>query len=162
MTQPSRDRQKCFGGILSINPRLNRMPIKLDSLLRQRQRFTCRHTQLPRDKINASDSLADGVFHLQTRVHFHEPKSILAEPFGPIDDKFNRPGAFVPNGFSSAYGSCSHNISHLFAHAGCGGFFDHLLIPALKRTVPLKKMYSFLPVAKNLNFDMASCGNVFF
>jgi hypothetical protein len=70
-------RAKIAIGILGINATLDRMPSKYHLILLNLQFFALCHPNLFSDQVYPRDHLRDGVFHLNTGVHFHEVKIAL-------------------------------------------------------------------------------------
>ena len=93
---------------------------------------------------------------LKPRVHFHEPESILAQPFGDIGDELDGARAAV------AYGLCrddrrrAHRCAHSFGQIRCRALLDDLLVAALQRAVSLEQVHRVaVCVGEHLHLDMA-------
>ncbi len=69
---PPRLRHEIMACIFRAQPDFDRVPRECDVLLPQRQRLAGRDAQLQFDQIEPGDRFGDGMFDLQTCVHFHE------------------------------------------------------------------------------------------
>ena len=130
------------------------MPFNLQLLLLLRQTRTCSNPQLPLHQIHACDRFRHRMFNLQARVHFHEPKTVLAQTIRTVHDKLYRSRTRVPDRFCSAHSSLAHSCTHRVVHAGCRCFFNHLLVAPLKRTIALEQMHRVRAIPKHLDFYM--------
>ena len=105
------------------------------------------------------------MLYLQAGVHFHE---VELHGFGLVvaalfDDEFHRARTHIVDGTGGSHGCCTHLRAQRFRHAGCGRFFQHLLVAALHRAIALKQIHAVaLAVAKHLDFNMARALHVFF
>jgi hypothetical protein len=57
--------KKVIGRIFGVHPRFDGVAAHHNLFLRQRQRFTLGHGDLPGYQVNARDHFGDGVLHLQ-------------------------------------------------------------------------------------------------
>ena len=90
-------RQETLFRVFGIQPRFDRMAVKTNFLLPQRQCFAACNPELPLDQIEASDRFRDGMLDLQPRIHFHEPERIRTQPLRTVGDELHRPRPNVAN-----------------------------------------------------------------
>src|SRR5205085_10673255 len=76
-------RQEVALGILGVDTRLDRMPLRLYRLLREWQPLARGNAMLPLDEIEPGDHFGLRVLDLQPRVHLHEvePAIVLGDEF---------------------------------------------------------------------------------
>ena len=103
------------------------------------------------------------MLHLQAGVHLHEPDAIGAQAPRGVSDEFDRPGALIVHGLRGADGGGAQGGAGLLIHARRGGLFDHLLVPALKRTVALEEVDDVAgAVTEHLDLDVTWAGYIGF
>ena len=78
MLEPADARQEALRRILGVEPRLDRVAVDRQLVLRLRQLLAARDAQLPFDQVLAGDLLGHRMLDLQPRVHFHEPDAVGA------------------------------------------------------------------------------------
>ena len=118
--------------------------------LHVRQRLACCHPQLPLDQIQPGDHLGHWMLHLQTGVHLHK-----VEGTAGVNDELHRAGAHVAHSARRRDGGFTHGLTAGCIHAGGGGFFNHLLVAPLHRTVALEEVHHVaVCVSEDLNLDM--------
>ena len=162
MAQTPRRGQKVISRILGIQPRFDRVTVYAQRVLRQWQGRAKGYMQLPCHQINAGDRLGDRMLDLQSGVHLHKPEPVRAQPVRGINDKFDRSCALIANHLSCGDRCVTHCRPHLKGHTRRGRLFDDFLMTPLQRAVTFKKMHSMGAVTKDLYFNMARCGDVFF
>jgi hypothetical protein len=80
-----------------------------------------------------------------------------------LDDELHRAGAHVVHGTGRCHRGLAHLLAQLGRHAGCGGFFQHLLVAALHGTVALEQVHAVaMRVAKHLDLNVARALHVLF
>ena len=72
-------------GVFSINSALDRDAFAFNFILSEREFFTCRNFYLLLDQVNSGDHFRNGMFDLNSRVHFNEVKVVIF-----VDNEFNR------------------------------------------------------------------------
>ena len=83
-------------------------------------------------------------------------------PFGSVGDELDRARADIIHRARRLHRRRAHRRPRLSIHAGGGRLFDHLLVAALERTVPLEQMDDVaVPVAEYLHLDMARAEDIF-
>ena len=127
------------------------MAIELHLLLRQRQRFAGGNADHQFDEIEAGDAFGDGVFHLEAGIHFKEVEAAISP-----GDELHRAGAEIADVAGQGDGLFAHRLAHFRRDERGGGFFHHLLVAALDRTIALVQIEDVaLLVADQLDFDVA-------
>ena len=116
---------------LGVDSNLDGMAVDFQIFLFERQRHTRGDADLFPHQILPKNRLGDWVFHLQTGVHFDEIElAILIEEFDGA-----RTGVAH---FANRIGTDFADLGALFrGDAGAGGFFKHLLVATLQRTIAL-------------------------
>ena len=142
------------------------MAVQAQLFLAQRQRLAAGHAQLPLDQVGAGDGFGDRMLDLQAGVHLHEVEAHLLGRFiaaGLLDDEFHCAGADVVDSAGGGDGGFAHLAAQFGRHAGRGGFFEHLLVATLHRTVALEQVHDVaVAVAKDLDLDVARAQHVLF
>ncbi len=150
-------RHKVLLRILSVDPRLDGVAVKLDLVLRQRQLFAECHAQLPFDEIDAGDQLGHGMLDLQPRVHLDE-EHVLA-----VGDEFDGAGADILDRSSSFPRGGAHRLALLGIERRRRRLLDHLLMAALQSALALEqRQQTAVAVADHLHLDMPGVVDVFF
>ena len=124
--------QKVARRILGVDAGLDGVAAQGELVLGQRQGFAGGDTQLPFHQVLAGDHLGDGMFHLQTRIHFHEVE------IAALGDEFHRPGPDIADRARRGDGGMAHRGPTRRVEAGGRRFLDHFLVAALDRTVTFK------------------------
>ena len=84
-------------------------------------------------------------------------------PLGGVGDELHRAGADIADGAGGADGGGGDLGAGLVAHAGRGGFLDHLLVAALQGAVALEQVDDVaVAVGEDLDLDVARAGDVGF
>ena len=129
------------------------MSVDLEVLLNQTKARTFGNAQVKRDKVQPSNRLGNGVFHLNTRVHLKE------EILVPRDQKFDRAQPAIVQRFAQAHRVACDVVQKRSGQTPSRCFLDDFLVAALKRAIAFKQMYYMaLAVARDLHFDMARLG----
>ena len=129
-------------------------------LLSGRERLAGGHTELPLHQVGARHHLGHRVLDLEPGVHLHEPEPILAQPPGSIRDELHGAGAAVTDGPRRGDRGRPHRRAHRVRHARGRGLFDHLLVAALQRAVPLEQVHrAAVCVGEDLDLDVARGGD---
>ena len=72
-----------------------------------------------------------------------------------VRDELDGTCARVPDRFRRGDRGLAHLLAARWRHAGCRGFFQHLLVAALHRAVALEEMHdAAVRIAEHLHFDM--------
>ena len=126
------------------------MALDDDIVLREAERGAGGDPDLLAHEVDARHRLGDRMLDLQARVHLDEIELAV------LEQEFHRAGAAILE--------LAHRVGRQFAdpaallgvQRGRGGLFQHLLVPALQRTVSLPEMdASAKPVAQHLDLNMA-------
>ena len=97
------------------------------------------------------------MFHLQARVHFKKIKAAI------LRDEFHCAGTMILHGLGGGHCGGAHGVPHLSADARRGGFFNHLLVAALRGTIAFKQMHGIaVAIAKHLHFNMTRAFQIAF
>ena len=146
------------------NTGLDRIAIAVNVILRfdvnliRIQRITFRYQNLGLHQINICNFLTDGMFYLNTRVHFDEIVVFVC-----IHQEFQCTSIFVSYMFGQTNGICEDFFSDCIADSESGSKFHNFLMTALYRTVTVKEMHNVAVfVTQNLNFDMFGVTEIFF
>src|SRR5699024_10274154 len=83
------------GGVLGVDPGLDRVALEVHVFLGQRQPLAARDPELLGDQVDPGDRLGDGVLDLQAGVHLEEEGGIGG---GAVDDELDGAGAHVVHG----------------------------------------------------------------
>ena len=143
-------RQKVGLRVLGVQAHLDCMALQRHLVLRQRQCFAARHGQLPGHQVLAGDAFGDRVLDLQPRVHFQEVEAAFA-----VEQKLDRAGAHVLHRLGRSHRRRAHACTQGGIDGRRGRFLEHLLVPALDRTVALAEVDDVaVPVGKHLHFDV--------
>ena len=164
--------QELVLGILRGDPRLNREPALFDRCLVGdadlgiRQTISLRDANLRLDQIASRDDLGDGMLDLDARVDLDE-----VVPAVVTDQEFDRASVGVvrlPRHLQGVHRQPLADLSRcvlcgLAVEVGAGRVFDHLLMPALDRTIPLEQVHQVAVfVAQNLNLDVFGANHQLF
>ena len=124
-------------------------------VLGDRQRQAGSNADLLANQIQTGDGFGNGMFHLQAGVHLDE------EELAVFPQEFDGAGA--------AIFQLGNRFTHHFAHARPlggverrrRGFFQHLLVAALQRTIAFAQMDgAAMAIAEHLEFDVARLGKI--
>ena len=106
----------------------------------------------PVHQIDAGHRFGDTMLHLQAGVDFQKEKLLGA----CVHNKFHRAGRAVTGFAGQLARRVQQRLAHLGAQIGRWGFFHHLLVAPLQRTVALtQRQHVARAVAKNLHLDVA-------
>ena len=83
------------------------------------------------DQIDPCHPFCDRMLHLDSGIHFHKIKFSTL-----FQQKFNGSCIFVMRCLCRFYRCFAHSPAKLIRNHGTWGFFDHLLMISLHRTVP--------------------------
>ena len=143
--------------IFRVDPCLDGMAVEHDLVLRQRQPFTKRHTQLPFHQIDARDQFGHGMLDLQPGVHLDE-EHLLA-----VGNKFDGAGADIVDRRGRLARDGAYRLALDRIKRRRRSFLDHLLVPPLQRAFALEQRQQIaVTVADDLHFDMARVFDEFF
>src|ERR1700730_1540699 len=136
-------------GMLGIDPAFDRMPLKDNFLLGQRQGGARGNSYLLVDEIDPGDHFGYRMLDLNPCIHFDEIK------FAIFVEKLDGAGAGITE---FAHRACT-NFADFQAlrriEGGGGAFLPDFLIPALQRAIAFAEMNSLaVAIAENLDFDM--------
>ena len=136
--------------VLGVDPALDRCPLDADVALFPRECFSGRHLNLRFDQIDARHHFADGMLHLDARVHFNEIEMVV-----PVDDELDRTGVGVSGFLHEPHGGVADLLPDFVGQVGSGALFDKFLVAALRRAVPLPQMDDVaVMVGQDLHFDV--------
>ncbi|GGN14352.1 hypothetical protein GCM10011578_042010 [Streptomyces fuscichromogenes] len=112
------------GGVLGVEAGLDRVAARGWGV--QGEGVALGDADLFRDQVEAEHGLGDGVFDLEAGVHLQE--------VGPAvgDEELDGARTDVRDGTGGAYGLRVQLLDQPLGEAGCRGFLDHLLVPALE------------------------------
>ncbi len=134
------------------------MPVQMDVLLPNIQRDTAGNTYLPFYDVYTADFFRNGVFHLQTCIHFDKIKLAVRRK-----QKFNSSGIGVFCRLCCFDCRVHHLLPDLLRHHRAERFLQYLLLVQLERTVTLPKAEDIPEaVCKYLHFHMPHRCQIFF
>ena len=150
-------RQPPRGGVLGDEPHLDRMPQRLDRVLRHRQRLARRDTELQLDEVDpAADQLGHPVLHLQPGVDLEERDRVVL-----ADEELDGAGVLVADVAGDRECACVELRTHLVGDARRRRLLEHLLVAALDRALALVEVDDVaVRVAHDLHLDMATALDV--
>ena len=126
-------------------------PENSDLLLREPERLTAGDAQLQFDQIEPGDRFGDGMFDLQSRVHFHK-----IEFAALVEQEFQRAGALIADRFYRGDRDRAHPRPQSWRDRRRRRFLDQFLMPPLHRTIALAEMDGVaVAIAEHLDFDVA-------
>ncbi len=109
------------------------------------------------DEVDAGNEFRHRMLDLQPRVHLQKEEIPLL-----IDDEFDRARRIVADRAGQRDRLIAHRLAHRRVDERRGRLLDHLLVAALDRTFALAEMDDgAVPVAEQLNLDMARIGDEF-
>ncbi len=115
-----------------------------------RQRVPGGDADLAGDQVDVGDLLGDGVLHLDAWIHLDE----VMRPVG-TDQEFHRAGVHVTDLPGEGHGVGADGLPDRRIQAHRRGHFDHLLVPALHRAVPLVQVHGGAGgVGQHLDLDV--------
>ena len=80
-----------------------------------------------------------------------------------LNDELHRARPHIAHGLGGGHRRLAHALAQLCGHARRGGFFQHLLVPALHRAIALEQMDAMpLAVGKHLHLDVARALHILF
>ena len=88
---------------------LDRMPVRLDVVLGDVQRFAGRDAELLAHEVDAGDLLGDGVLDLEPGVHLEEPEVGR----GVVEEQLDGAGRSVADGAGELQGSVTHRSAQV-------------------------------------------------
>ena len=148
--------------ILGIDARFDRRAGAADLALLERQRLSGGDPELPFDQVEAGHRFGHRMLDLEPRVHLEEVEVAGLEAARRIGDEFDRACADVTCGQRRLGRGFGHGGARLLGQSGRRAFLDHLLMPALGRTVAFVEVdASPMRVGEHLQFDVAGRGDVF-
>ena len=139
-------------GVLGVDAHLDRRPGRRHPQRferRQRPRAEAHH---PVHDVHAGHLLGDPVLDLQARVDLEEKEVLVIR----VVQELHRARRPVAHGARQHLGGVPEPAPHVVAQPGSRRFFDHLLVAALRRAVPLAERDDLAgPVAEDLHLDVA-------
>ena len=156
--EPADRRKEIAVGVLGVDAALDRPALDFDVVLAEGERLAGRNFDHFLDEIDRGDHLGHGMLDLQARVHFEKVEIALA-----VDDEFDRTGGVVTDGFRERDRLFTHMPARRLIEKRRWRFLNDFLIAPLNRAFALIQVNaSAVPIAEDLDFDMAGCGDEFF
>ena len=140
--------------ILGVDSALDRVAPRHDVVLREGKRLAAGHEQLRPHQIETGDRLGHRMLDLQPHVHFEkvERRRVAVARQQELDGS----RVHVPGGSRRGERRGRQPLAHGRREGRRRRFFDHLLMAALQRAVPLEQMHEpAVAVAEDLHFDVA-------
>ena len=148
-------RQPSCCRVLGDDAHFDRVPVRRDELLAQRQFLARRHPQLQLDQVDAGDRFGHRMLHLQAGVDLEEVDRADAARF--VDEKLDRACAVVPDRLRESNRTVTDGRPRLGRDTRRRRLLDDLLVAALDRALALAKVHDVaVHVADDLDFDVAS------
>ena len=147
---PPRAGTEVVGGILGVDPALDRMAAGHDVLLREAELLAGGHPDLRLHQVDTGHHLAHRVLHLDSRVDLDEIKVVLL-----VDDELDCAGRIVAGGLCQADSGLAHLFADFLRQAGRRALLDQLLVPSLRRAVAFPEMHDVaVLVAQDLDLHV--------
>ena len=109
-------------------------------------------------QIEAGNLLGDGMFDLQTRVHFQKMEIEIG-----VHKEFDGAGVDVAAGACQAHGGVAHFLAQVGRDDGRGCFLDHFLMAPLHGAFPFtERDDAAVGVGENLDFHVMGLVEIFF
>src|SRR5919201_1439827 len=116
----------------------------------EREGLALRHTKLELHQIDAEHRLGDRMLDLQPRVHLEEEEGAAS-----IEHELGGAGVAIADLADEALGRGVEPASRAFVEMRRGGFLDDLLVPSLRRAIPLgEDIYVARGVDDELHLDV--------
>src|SRR5690606_37284387 len=126
------------------------MSADMKLLLRQRKGFSLCNRDLFFDKINSSDHLGNGMFHLEPGIHFQKIEIKLL-----VNNELDRSNTRVLTGFYESECTLTHLFPNLRRENNARCLFDDFLMSALDRTFTFEEVYAVsMFVCQDLDLDV--------
>lgn len=158
-SQQTRTRLKVPPWIFRIQPCLNRMTLRFQTLAQCAQRRQVTRCQLhhPAHQVDAPDLLGDAVFHLQAGVHFKEVETLGIA----VEHELDGAGAAVIHRLGQFDRRRAQFIGHTLWQVRRRGFFEDFLVAPLHRAVAhAEGNHLATAVTEYLHFQMSGALDV--
>src|ERR1035437_1945160 len=143
--------------MLGIDPAFDRMPMKDDFILGQRQGGARRDSDLFVDEIDSGDHFGHRMLDLNPGVHFDEIK------FAVLIEELDRSSSGITEFPHRGRADVANFQALRSVEGGRRALLPNLLMPALQRAIAFAEMNSLaVSVAQNLDFDMPRLFEKFF
>ena len=137
--------------IFGVDAALDRPTFALDVLLLERELLAGCDADHLLHEVEPGDALGDRMLHLQTRVHLEEE-----ERFVFPDHELDGACTLVIDRLGERDRLLAHRFADLIVEEGARRLFDHLLVTALDRALPLPEIETVaVRVAQHLDLDVA-------
>ena len=147
---PGRRKELPAGRILGVDPHLDGMPRNRHVLLGELQRLAGRHPKLLLDQVQARHQLGHRVLHLQAGVH------LQVEELAVLVQELDGAGVLVAAALRHLHRCLAHGGPHVVGQARRGCLLDQLLMPTLRRAVPVAQVDDVaVGVGQYLDLDVA-------
>jgi hypothetical protein len=121
------------------------------------QRSAVSQQNLAADDIDPGDHFGDRVLDLDAGIHLDEVEAAGVD----IDEKLHRAGRPVADLLADAHGGVADLLAQFLREPRTGRDLDHLLVPALHRTVALPEVDQIaLHIAEDLHLDVLGAWNI--
>lgn len=146
-------------GVLGGDAGFDGVSLELDVVLGEGEGFTGGDADLPLDDVESGDFFRNGVFDLDSGVHFEE-----VELSGGVEEELDGSGVGVSDVSGNADGGFSHGLAGGLGEDGAGGFFDDFLVAqVLDAAFALAEVEgAAMFVGEDLDFDVAGFDEAFF
>src|ERR1700722_7617385 len=126
------------------------MSVAADVFLCETELLAGGDSQLPLDEVESRDELGHRVLDLETGVHLEEVELAF------LEDEFHGACVHVAACARDAHRCFAHLLAYLIWERRSGALLDQLLVPALRRAVPLTEPDDRpVGVGDELDLDMA-------
>ena len=144
------------GGVLGVQPGLDRVPRQLRVQYVGAQGLAAGHPQLHLDQVQTGDQFRDRVLDLQPGVYLQE-----VEAAGLVQDELDRARARVADRLTGGDRGGAERGPQVIAHGRGRGLLDDLLVAALDRAFPLEQVHhGAAAVPDDLHLDVPRVGDV--
>ena len=151
-------RAEPIGRILSGDPALHRRATDTQLILDQTQilqGLSGGNTDLRAHQIHVRDLFSDRMLHLNPGIHLDE-HMLTSTLTGSLQQKFHRARIAVAHRLSEGDRVAVQRLTHLIIEIRRRSNLDHLLVPALQRTIPLKEVDHITgTISEHLDLNMA-------
>ncbi len=148
---PTWRRPEAVGGILRVDPALDRVPSDDDIVLGEVERLARRESELGTNDVDARHHLRDRVLDLDSRVDLEERELLTLE----IDEELDGASVHVTERTAEHNRGGSDPLPERRREHACGCLLDELLISALQRAVTLTEVDDRpVRIGQQLNLDV--------
>ena len=152
----ARRRQEVVARVLGVQADLDRVTVRREIVLPERQRSALRDLELEADEVETGDRLGHRVLDLEARVHLEEVEVALR-----VDDELDGAGALVADRATGGDGRVAEPGTERGVDGGRRRLLDDLLVAALDRALALEAVHQVaVRVAEDLDLDVAGRGHV--